>query len=100
MRKFIATYQRQRLTDREQLKALQNGQAIRGMPIGVIVATRNDQGKVSFGHAMCHPEEETRFSKKRAIQMALGRALDEKIYPTPNGLNKVLTPEFIKRCET
>jgi hypothetical protein len=32
--------------------------------------------------------------------MAIGRALDEKIYPTPNGLKGTLNKDFIKRCET
>ena len=99
-RQFIATYNRTNPSIEERYNALKNNQKLRGMPTGVVVATRNNEGKVAFGYAMCHPEEEIRFSKKRAIHMALGRALDEKVYPIPNGLNKVLTPKFIHRCET
>ena len=99
-RQFIATYNRTNPSIEERYNALKNNQKLRGMPTGVVVATRNNEGKVVFGYAMCHPEEEIRFSKKRAVQIALGRALDEKTYPVPNGLNKTLTPEFIKRCET
>jgi hypothetical protein len=100
-RQFIATYNRIRPSLKERYQALKNDQVLRGMPIGVVVATRNDEGKVCFGYSMCDPYDYNRhFTKKRAIEMALGRALDEKVYPIPNGLKKVLTPEFLKRCET
>jgi hypothetical protein len=84
--KFIAKYVREH-----------NGQG-RGKPIGLVLALRDEAGKVSFGWSSCDTQDN--FSCKTAVELAKKRALTHSKKPIPSTLFSMLEPGFIARCET
>lgn len=48
-----------------------------GLPYGVLVAVRRDDGEVSVDFSLCNTKKD-RFTKERALEIALGRAMSPK----------------------
>lgn len=102
MNKFIAFYSRKPYNPpkRRKNKNYEDaGTNHRGEPKGVIVATRNEQGSVCFGWAAHSSDDPQSFKKKKAIEIALGRANSGRNKPVPSSLEDVATSYFMKRCE-
>lgn len=102
MNKFIAFYSRNPYNPPKRRKGKNYkdaGTNHRGEPKGVIVATRNEQGEVCFGWAARSPNDSQAFKKKKAIEIALGRANSGRNKPVPSSLEDVATSYFMKRCE-
>lgn len=48
-----------------------------GLPYGVIVAVRRDDGEVAVDFSLCNTKKD-RFTKERALEIAIGRAMSLK----------------------
>lgn len=48
-----------------------------GLPYGVLVAVRRDDGEVSVDFSLCNTKKD-RFTKERALEIAIGRAMSSK----------------------
>ncbi len=48
-----------------------------GLPYGVIVAVRRDDGEVAVDFSLCNTKKD-RFTKERALEIAIGRAMSSK----------------------
>lgn len=48
-----------------------------GLPYGVLVAVRRDDGEVSVDFSLCNTNKD-RFTKERALEIAIGRAMSSK----------------------
>jgi hypothetical protein len=93
--KFIAKYGRKEAT----IQPDENGnlEECTGAPTGVVLALRDEEGKVCFGWSACDSQDT--FSKKEALRIAKRRALTHSKKPIPSSLSEVATSEFVERCE-
>lgn len=66
-------------------------------PFGVIVAIKSDYSQTGFdiGYSLCNKKD--RFTKRRALEIALGRA-DIGTFEYPQEIKKMM-PRFIERCK-
>ena len=70
----------------------------RGKPIGLVLALRDEDGKVCFGWSSCDSQDA--FNCKTAMEIAKKRALTKSKKPIPSSLSTMLAPGFIARCES
>jgi hypothetical protein len=66
-----------------------------GQPYGVIVAVRRPDGEVSVDFSLCNTKKD-KFSKERALEIAVGRALNSK---KDDGSNRLLPRSLYREVE-
>jgi len=66
-----------------------------GIPYGVIVAVRRADGEVSVDYSLCNTKKD-RFSKERALEIAVGRAMIVKHKDCQRTLPRSISKEMQK----
>jgi hypothetical protein len=96
--KFIAKYGRKTPVSNSYVDQNGNTISVGGMPTGVILALRDENGVIRFGWSSC--DNEDNFTKKRGVAIAKSRALKGVNKPIPSSLSGIATTHFVERCET